>query len=616
MTRLQSQSVMATVVVLHLAVDLLFSPVGWLGCEADTWWQLDYIACGAVLSQPAMLALWAALSSQTVAVRLSSLRVLALGCLSLACGSELNFGERLSGQAVIPTLVCLLMYAGEFSALTLLRRCGWRLTVGGNANAQRNAGFSLRRLFAWTFEVAFFAALLRWLDGPVKMTGIDNLAELLFAGGCDFGFGAFLAAVAMPLVWLLLAIRPRRWLKTAVASSAIMTGASAGAACYWLLGSETLYAIVAGTIGFLTSMAVTLAVLRLCGFALSGRFCDGRPVPAAAADSRASKRWRFTAALAPLTAVVVAFTLVGVERSAEWRSAALHAHWRSLGWRAAIDEGRIIGLTAIRLRGNAEPSKPITVATSQLAALAGLPDLKTLNLMSVKLAASQLSYLEDLPNLSQLILDGADISQVKAAEWPRLAALTTLSLERCQVTDDALLGIARIPHLQKLTLRRATVDDRGLAALSHCKALELVDLLFTNVTPSGVEQLAAALPNVVIYATSTDAEIADAPLPPARLSVMRSAAPPELAEILREFSQVRWLYANGGDTGDGTVALLLQAHERLEYLNLAGADITDAVIPHAKTLTGLKHLDLRRTRVTETGLAQLRRALPECEILR
>ena len=53
---------------------------------------------------------------------------------------------------------------------------------------------------------------------------------------------------------------------------------------------------------------------------------------------------------------------------------------------------------------------------------------------------------------------------------------------------------------------------------------------------------------------------------------------------------------------------------RLEYLNLAGADITDGAVQFVTTLTGLKHLDLRRTHITQVGLGQLRCALPKCEI--
>ncbi|MGH7135323.1 MAG: hypothetical protein ACREHD_06255 [Pirellulales bacterium] len=143
----------------------------------------------------------------------------------------------------------------------------------------------------------------------------------------------------------------------------------------------------------------------------------------------------------------------------------------------------------------------------------------------------------------------------------------------------------------------------------------LLDLLFTKVTPGGVEQLAQSLPRAAIYATSMDSSLLLDPVSPARWQLIRSSSPPSLVDFLRAISGVRWFYANGGDTDDNSVALL-QHHEQLEYLNLAGAKITDAAVAHAKTLTGLKRLDLRRTEVTAAGLAQLRKALPDCEILR
>jgi hypothetical protein len=54
----------------------------------------------------------------------------------------------------------------------------------------------------------------------------------------------------------------------------------------------------------------------------------------------------------------------------------------------------------------------------------------------------------------------------------------------------------------------------------------------------------------------------------------------------------------------------------LERLSLAGTDIDDDGLRHFKGLTKLRQLNLAKTKVTYTGISDLSRALPECEILR
>ncbi|HJT33252.1 MAG TPA: hypothetical protein VJ783_14505 [Pirellulales bacterium] len=53
----------------------------------------------------------------------------------------------------------------------------------------------------------------------------------------------------------------------------------------------------------------------------------------------------------------------------------------------------------------------------------------------------------------------------------------------------------------------------------------------------------------------------------------------------------------------------------LEELYLAYDTVTDAGLAHLKDLDRLMVLDVRRTRVTETGVNELRKRLPNCMIL-
>jgi hypothetical protein len=52
----------------------------------------------------------------------------------------------------------------------------------------------------------------------------------------------------------------------------------------------------------------------------------------------------------------------------------------------------------------------------------------------------------------------------------------------------------------------------------------------------------------------------------------------------------------------------------LERLFLDGTDVTDAGLEHLKGLAELRILELYATQVTDAGAADLRKALPHCEI--
>lgn len=64
-------------------------------------------------------------------------------------------------------------------------------------------------------------------------------------------------------------------------------------------------------------------------------------------------------------------------------------------------------------------------------------------------------------------------------------------------------------------------------------------------------------------------------------------------------------------------ALSLLPHLRgLKWLSLEGMPITDTRLASLKPLTGLRKLNLTYTSVTDAGVAELRQALPNCEIVR
>ena len=51
-------------------------------------------------------------------------------------------------------------------------------------------------------------------------------------------------------------------------------------------------------------------------------------------------------------------------------------------------------------------------------------------------------------------------------------------------------------------------------------------------------------------------------------------------------------------------------------VNLGGRQVTDAGLKELAPLKGLTKLDVRDTRVTDAGAMELKKALPECKIIR
>ena len=64
------------------------------------------------------------------------------------------------------------------------------------------------------------------------------------------------------------------------------------------------------------------------------------------------------------------------------------------------------------------------------------------------------------------------------------------------------------------------------------------------------------------------------------------------------------------------VAGLVHLHRlpRLQRINLAGTNVTDAGLVYLKDLTHLKELTLTDTKVTDAGVAKLQKHLPNCKI--
>ena len=67
------------------------------------------------------------------------------------------------------------------------------------------------------------------------------------------------------------------------------------------------------------------------------------------------------------------------------------------------------------------------------------------------------------------------------------------------------------------------------------------------------------------------------------------------------------------DVGNEDLRLLAD-FESIERLSLVGTQVTNAAVPHLKQFTRLRFLDVSGTEITDDGIAELQKALPNCRI--
>ncbi|MBI82494.1 MAG: hypothetical protein CMJ81_04795 [Planctomycetaceae bacterium] len=211
------------------------------------------------------------------------------------------------------------------------------------------------------------------------------------------------------------------------------------------------------------------------------------------------------------------------------------------------------------------------VTNAQLVYLKGLTNLQTLSLYGTRITDAGLVHLEGLTNLQTLSLDYTQINDAGLVHLKGLTNLQELSLRNTQTSDAGLVHLKGLTSLKKLFLRSTRITDMELLHLKGLTNLEYLRLENTRVTDTGLAHL-------------------------------------------EELTNLKSLSLDGtwGVTDDGL--LRLKGLTNLQALNLGTTAITDAGLVHLKGLTMLEKLSLDHTQVTDAGVAELHKALPECEI--
>ncbi|MBI83469.1 MAG: hypothetical protein CMJ81_09755 [Planctomycetaceae bacterium] len=150
--------------------------------------------------------------------------------------------------------------------------------------------------------------------------------------------------------------------------------------------------------------------------------------------------------------------------------------------------------------------------------------------------------------------------------------ITRLNLEDTPITNTQLAHLAGLANLEYLGLSRTRITDAGLVHLEGLANLTKLTLGNTPITDAGLGHLKGLtnLQTLSLYGT----RITDAGL------------------------------------------VHLEGLTNLQKLYLDGTQITDAGLEHLEGLTRLErlYLYLNRTQITDAGVAELKKALPNCEI--
>lgn len=582
MSQTQVRILIGLLVVVHVVLGALLTPFG-LAAGSDATMQRVYMTViGALISQPGLIAFWAALAPQSFLRRWAQALVI-LMCVELAgeFASAQNASEKSDPGELLQPLAWLVAFLVCQLPLRLLRaRFRWQIeppaALAPQAGEQDNQ-FSVRGLFLATAVVAAFVAALRWLHPN--------------SGSTEWGFhllryaamGAFMSLPAMlvhVIGWLVLMPGGRghwRWIVGLVGLGSTAAAATAVA----MLGSPgEVGELIFVPLGSLISAAGSLFVVRLCGYRLARRAADG--VTAQAEESArspssptTSPRWRFGLATSSLVLILAGLASLAPERSRLWRELAEKRGWSDLGLRATIVQGKIVSVTCdggSRLLGDA------------------------------------VDRISACRQLARLDLSGSSADDLTLARFGKLTQLTRLSLCGTRTSDGGLLHLGKLPNLRELDLCMTDVTDDGLVALASLRMLSSVDLTHTRVTPEGIAWLRQTQPGLRIDAGADDATLSRIArrLRPnrTRLSQTAPAAPAAL--------HVR---AMGAKVTDAGVAAL-RGMTQIEKLDLTDAKVTDAAVGVLATLTGMTQLVLRGTQVTDSGAAKLQLKLPDCEIMR
>ncbi len=229
----------------------------------------------------------------------------------------------------------------------------------------------------------------------------------------------------------------------------------------------------------------------------------------------------------------------------------------------------------------------------------------------------------------------------------KLAQLNGLGLLGCKIGDPSLQHITKISTLTRLDLSGTQVTDAGMQTLTALPNLAYIDINETRVTAKGIATLREKFPKIVIPDDYRTAALKKAFQYGAKLTVILKNQKREEIDAFDKLPSNSLLVHRMDFTGNEAInggyyvyalgycnlteirelrltkpmvehsnlAVITGNFKDLVVLDLSQTDAIDGHLELLANMQSLRRLDLTGTRCTKQGIAALKAALPQCEII-
>jgi len=244
-----------------------------------------------------------------------------------------------------------------------------------------------------------------------------------------------------------------------------------------------------------------------------------------------------------------------------------------------------------------------------------------------------------LPKLQRLDLSHTRITDEGMLHLKPASQVEDLNLYYAEwVTDQGMTAIRNWKKLKRLDVRGTRISNGTLDIVSHMPQLEALDISNSQITDNGMDMLitltnikelslgqgrgsAGDLEFLRVLTTLTSLDIGGAkPTPPdmGNRKTGRDPAPPLPEKTIKAMAELKELRVlRMGYTGVSSADLkALSVLQNVEKLGLQECPrVDDSALAELRNWKSLKYLDLQDTKVTEQGVAALRKAKPGLVIL-
>ncbi|MBL8176380.1 MAG: hypothetical protein JNK48_17015 [Bryobacterales bacterium] len=271
------------------------------------------------------------------------------------------------------------------------------------------------------------------------------------------------------------------------------------------------------------------------------------------------------------------------------------------------------------------------VTDGDIASLAELPHLKTLDLSFTLITDAALEQLSPLRGIEHLNLQSAELlTDAAIAHIRGWKQLRSLQLRGTDITDTSMEYIAELPALERLDVSYTQITNNGMEYLAGLNRMEDLSIGGNKISGVGLHIL-KSLPRLkrlnLSGAQKRNSGTWGTALTEADMGTIAALAQLEALNLagvrltnsglarLRSLVRLKELDLSKTQVGAAALDTLqsMAAMERLSLWKTAGID--DSAVPALGALKGLKLLDAAETKLSEAGAAALRKALPQCQVL-